>query len=186
MPIIEFTVDDDDINVGDCTTLRAHIEQVQEARLSGAEYSNSPVTGPYWKGSTCPASTTTYTLHVVKPDGSTEDRTVKVKVTDTTPPPAPSPSVPADGLTLSCRSSQTLVWVPVSDPSGISGYYVKLEIQVTPGNWQSVGGWGPVTGKQVDVSVQCGGYYRWTVRAQDGAGNYSDWSKWSHFSVVLP
>lgn len=87
---------------------------------------------------------------------------------------------------LSCRSSQTLVWVPVSDPSGISGYYVKLELQVTPGNWQSVGGWGPVSGKQVDVSVQCGVYYRWTVRAQDGAGNYSDWSEWSHFGIVLP
>lgn len=87
---------------------------------------------------------------------------------------------------LSCRASQTLVWEPVSDPSGISGYYVKLEQEVTEGNWQSVGGWGPVTGEQVDVSVQCGGSYRWMVRAQDGAGNYSDWSGLAYFGIVLP
>jgi hypothetical protein len=95
--------------------------------------------------------------------------------------------VPADGLEIDCKSSQTLVWMPVSDDSGGPVvYYVKLERQISPGNWQSVGGWGPVSGKQVDVSVDCGIQYRWTVRAQDGAGNYSDWSSWSHFSMRLP
>jgi hypothetical protein len=37
----------------------------------------------------------------------------------------------------------------------------------------------------VDVNVQCGGVYRWMVRAQDGAGNYSGWSAPSHFSINL-
>ncbi len=104
---------------------------------------------------------------------------------DNTPPPVPSPAVPANGLELSCRLSQTLVWMPVSDPSGIDGYYVKLERESTPGNWVSAGGYGPVSGKQVDVPVDCGGRYRWMVRAQDGAGNYSAWSAPSYFSVSL-
>ncbi len=104
---------------------------------------------------------------------------------DTTPPPVPSPAVPASGLELTCRSSQTLAWLPVSDPGGISGYYVKLEREASPGNWQSVGGYGPVSGKQMDVPVDCGIRYRWMVRAQDGAGNYSAWSAPSAFSVTL-
>jgi hypothetical protein len=104
---------------------------------------------------------------------------------DTTPPPAPSPFTPQDGATLTCRSSQTLTWEPVSDPSGISGYYGKLEEEVTPGSWQP-GGWGPVGDNQVDVSVRCGFNYRWRVWAKDGAGNLSDWSEWSYFYVVLP
>ena len=104
---------------------------------------------------------------------------------DTTPPPVPSPAVPANGLALSCRSSQTLAWLPVSDPSGIAGYYVKLELEITQGQWQSAGGYGPVTGKQVDVNVICGGIYRWMVRAQDGAGNFSGWTAPSHFSINL-
>ncbi len=104
---------------------------------------------------------------------------------DTTPPPAPSPAVPANGLELSCRSTQTLAWLPVDDPSGITGYYVKLERESTPGNWQSEGGYGPVSGKQVDANVRCGGVYRWMVRAQDGAGNFSNWASPSYFSVTL-
>jgi hypothetical protein len=88
-------------------------------------------------------------------------------------------------LEIACKSSQTLVWIPVSDPSSPVVYYVKLQKQVTPGNWQSAGGWGPVSGKQVDASVDCGIQYRWTVRAQDGAGNYSDWAPWSHFSISM-
>jgi hypothetical protein len=93
--------------------------------------------------------------------------------------------VPADGLELSCRSSQTLAWIPVSDPSGIAGYYVTLEGRAhEQADWELIGEWGPMIGKQVDVAVGCPFYYRWAVQAQDGAGNYSDWSEWSHFSVT--
>jgi hypothetical protein len=125
---------------------------------------------------------------VEAPSGNV-DRSVPINVSappDTTPPPVPSPAVPADGLEIACKSSQTLVWMPVSDDSGGPVvYYVKLQKQVTPGNWQSAGGWGPVSGKQVDASVDCGIQYRWTVRAQDSAGNYSDWAPWSHFSISM-
>jgi hypothetical protein len=58
-------------------------------------------------------------------------------------------------------------------------------MEITAGQWQSAGGYGPVPGKQVDVNVQCGGIYRWMVRAQDGAGNFSNWSAPSAFSVTL-
>jgi hypothetical protein len=76
--------------------------------------------------------------------------------------------------------------VPVSDPGGISGYYVELERRTHPkASWEVAGKWGPVSGKQIEVPVECAFYYRWRVRAQDGAGNYSDWSSWSHFSVTL-
>jgi hypothetical protein len=93
--------------------------------------------------------------------------------------------VPADELVLDCRSTQTLVWLPVSDPSGVS-YYVKLESQLTATEWVSVRGWGPLSDKEVDADVDCGVIYRWAVRAEDGAGNISAWSEWFQFSVSLP
>lgn len=105
---------------------------------------------------------------------------------DTSPPPAPSPAVPANGLTLSCRGSQNLVWLPVDDPSGIAGYYVALERRAsTDASWTSTGGSGLTLDKQYTVNVECGWYYRWRVSAQDGAGNVSGWSGWSTFSVTL-
>jgi hypothetical protein len=89
-------------------------------------------------------------------------------------------------LEIACKSTQTLAWLPVKDESGIAGYYVKLEMEVTKGKWSSVAGYGPISGKQVDVTVDCGIRYRWIVRAEDGAGNFSDWSSPSHFSILLP
>jgi hypothetical protein len=103
---------------------------------------------------------------------------------DTTAPAIPAPAVPADGLDLSCRASQNLVWVPVEDPGGVS-YYVKLQRQVTVDEWHAVRGWGPLSGKEIEVDVDCGIFYRWAVRAEDGAGNQSAWSEWSYFSVLM-
>jgi len=73
----------------------------------------------------------------------------------------------------------------VSDESGITGYYIKREMEVKKGQWQTAGGWGPVSGEELKVDVDCGIQYRWTVRAQDGAGNYSGWSSWLEFSIPL-
>lgn len=104
---------------------------------------------------------------------------------DDTPPPVPSPQVPADEQELSCRSEQNLVWLPVSDPSSPVVYYVKLELQLTATTWQSVRGWGPEPGKQVQAEdLVCGATYRWAVRAQDGVGNLSAWSEWSEFTIA--
>jgi len=96
----------------------------------------------------------------------------------------PTPQVPANELVVACKSKQNLAWLPVEDPSGVV-YYVKLEQQIKAGEWSSVAGYGPLTAKQVEVDVNCGGIYRWAVRAEDGAGNISAWSEWYTFSVNL-
>jgi len=191
-PIIQFWADPAQIQAGACTTIRWHVENVQRVIFGGID---QPFDGSY---EDCLCENERYTLTVIRADGTEEKQRVDIDVNgscvtptippppqDTTPPPVPSPAVPANGLALSCRSSQTLAWLPVDDPSGIAGYYVKVEVQVTKGNWQSAAGYGPVTGKQVDATVNCGGIYRWMVRAQDGAGNYSGWSAPSSFSIGL-
>ncbi|MBU2609566.1 MAG: hypothetical protein KJ606_01270 [Chloroflexi bacterium] len=186
--VVQFWAEPAEIRAGACTTIRWHAENVQRVIFGGIDQS---LDGSYRE---CLCSNQRYTLTIIHLDGTEERRPVDVAVSgvcvtptppDTTPPPAPTPAVPANGLTLSCRASQNLVWLPVSDPSGISGYYVKLEMEVTPGNWRSAGGYGPVTDKQVNVTVQCGGIYRWMVRAQDGAGNVGPWSGWWQFAITL-
>jgi hypothetical protein len=137
---------------------------------------------------TCPCQDETHTLRATLPDGSEQNASVTIRVsgecvTPETPLGVPSPNTPRNGAELDCRTSQTLVWVPVEAPGGSVRYYVKLEQQIG-GNWQSVRGWGPESGKQVEAPVECGGVYRWAVRAEDGSGNVSDWSSWSRFSVA--
>lgn len=190
---IQFYAYPAEIAAGACTTLYWNVENAQQVIFGGVD---QPFSGSY---ETCLCAGAVYPLTVVNLDGTEERYTVEVSVTgvcatetppppppvDTTPPPVPSPSVPEDGLALSCRSTQTLAWLPVDDFSGISGYYVKLEIETSPGTWQTVKSYGPLAGKQVNVNVQCGGHYRWMVRSQDGAGNYSSWSAFSEFGIDL-
>jgi len=144
----------------------------------------------------CLCSDERYTLRVIHIGGAEERRTVDVRVNgscvtpvpaDSEPPPVPEPAVPGNGLSLSCRGSQNLVWLPVSDPSKIAEYRVQVQRQSGDGNWQAAPG-GTITGihdKQTSISVECGWYYRWRVRALDGVGNLSGWSGWSEFSVTL-
>ncbi len=103
---------------------------------------------------------------------------------DTTPPPVPAPQSPANGAVLACTATVTLSWSAVSDDSGIATYYIKLEKEISPGNWQSAGGY-TSSNTQVDVPVDCGIVYHWAVRAEDNAGNISDWSAFSQFAVNL-
>jgi hypothetical protein len=95
--------------------------------------------------------------------------------------------VPADGLTLSCRGSQNLVWVPVTAPSGIAQYQVQVQRHSGDGNWQDVPGsaFSGISGKNYTVPVECGWYYRWRVRAVAGNGSTSEWSGWRQFTVTL-
>jgi hypothetical protein len=104
---------------------------------------------------------------------------------DLTAPPTPEPVVPANGLSISCRADQNLAWLPVQDESGIAGYDLKLEKELSPGNWSAVNQWSNIQGKQQTVPVNCGLRFRWAVRAVDGAGNLSPWSGYSSFSVEL-
>jgi len=189
--VIQFYSYPPEIGAGSCATIYWNVENAQRVIFGGTD---QPFSGSY---ETCLCANESYILRVIHLDGTEEQRTVTVNVTgscditapppaaDTQAPPIPAPAVPANGLELSCRSTQTLAWLPVNDPSGISGYYAKLERESSPGQWQSVAGYGPVSDKQVDVSVDCGIKYRWMVRAQDGAGNLSDWSVPSPFSVTL-
>jgi hypothetical protein len=129
------------------------------------------------------------------PDGSEQNLSVTIRVSgdcvtpetppeEPSPPPAPSPNTPANGAQLGCVAEVSLLWVPLGAPGGSIQYYVKLEREIL-GEWQTVGGWGPTNDKQVTVEVGCGYRYRWTVRAEDGPGNFSDWAPWHEFTVTL-
>jgi hypothetical protein len=104
-------------------------------------------------------------------------------------PPAPEPIEPIDDAELPCTSSptyETFRWTAVGDPSGISGYIVALqqvpvgegdvaETQTEMGNTTSL-----------EMSLDCGRTYRWSVQARDGAGYLSVQSEWAVFSTVGP
>ncbi len=187
---ISFRVDRAVIEQGQCVTFYWDVEYATAVFFDGQ--------GVVGHGSRqeCPGQTRAYTLHVEAPRGG-GDQHITIQVVprepeshepesrDTTPPPAPVPRVPANGSDVDCRSRVTLVWEPREDPRNMRGYYVKLEVQNTKGKYGPAGEWGPVQGKQLDVNVQCGGMYRWAVRAQDKAGNMSDWSGWSSFGVNI-
>ncbi len=72
---ISFSADSTNINAGDCTFLRWAVDNVAAVYLDGAG-----VTG-HGNKKVCPGSTTTYTLHVVKQNNSSEDRQVTITVT---------------------------------------------------------------------------------------------------------
>ncbi|MFQ6015562.1 MAG: hypothetical protein ACE5NP_08975, partial [Anaerolineae bacterium] len=87
---VSFWADDTDLVQGECTTLHWDVEYATAVYLNGG--------GKPGHGSqqVCPASTTTYNLHVEAPSGNV-DRSVTISVSappDTTPPPVPSPAVP--------------------------------------------------------------------------------------------
>lgn len=176
---VNFRADKTTLNKGECTILRWDVDNATAVFLDGQGVNGHATT------KVCPTKPTIYTLHVEGAAGSV-DRTVSINIAaDNNPPPVPTPQVPANGLVISCKTTQTLAWLPVTDPSGIAGYYVHLDRQVTANSWQAVRDWGPVVNKQVTANVQCGVKYRWAVRATDGAGNSSEWSSWFAFSISL-
>jgi hypothetical protein len=196
---IQFWADPPIIAAGDCTTIRWQVENAGRVIFGDAD---QPLSGSY---RACLCDDQVYSLRVFNLDGTEEHRTLEVRVTgscetpqptppppaepapDTTPPPAPTPAVPADGLSIACKAAQSMAWLPVSDPSGIIEYRVEVQRQSGDNNWQPAPG-GSLSGLQVKeatVSVECGWYYRWRVRAVDGAGNVSPWSGWSHFAMLL-
>jgi hypothetical protein len=168
------------LTAGECTVLHWDVEHATAVFLDDAG-----VTG-HGTRQVCPGSKTTYVLRVETP-GDNTDRSVTIDVSeppDTKAPPVPVPDEPDGGEMVDCTSELWLDWKPVSDPNGVV-YYVKLQSQVKAGEWKSERGWGPESGTKVEAEVQCGGIYRWAVRAEDGAGNISAWSSWARFSVPL-
>ncbi len=190
--VIQFWADPAVITAGACTTLHWHVENASRVVFGGV---NQGLDGSY---TDCLCSSQRYPLRVTRLDGVEETRTVEVTVTgscvtptltpppDTTPPPIPTPMVPANGLNIACKSSQSLAWLPVTDPSGVDEYGVQVQRHAGDNNWTlAPGGTLAVNDIQVSIPVECGWYYRWRVRAADGAGNVSGWSAWFHFSIAL-
>ena len=188
--IIQFWADPSTVAAGACTTVRWHVENASRVVFGNVDQA---LDGSY---SACLCENTRYTLRVTRLDGVEETRTVDIAVTGScvtpivpppaVPPPAPTLMVPANDLTIACKASQSLVWLPVSDPSGISEYKVQVQRHGGDNNWQlAPGGAISVSGKQASVPVECGWYYRWRVRAVNGAGLTGAWSDWSLFAITL-
>jgi hypothetical protein len=187
--VIQFWADPPQIQAGACTLIQWHAENVKKIVFGGIE---QPFDGSY---KDCLCSDQRYTLTVTKQDGSEEKQRVDITVTgscvtptpvDSTPPSVPTLVVPADGLTIACKASQTLAWLPVDDPSGIAKYGVQVQRHSGENNWQPAPSGDQVaTGKSITIPVECGWYYRWRVIAVDGAGNESGWSGWSRFIISL-
>ncbi|MBM3499084.1 MAG: hypothetical protein FJX74_10490 [Armatimonadetes bacterium] len=130
-------------------------------------------------------------------DGTEQRRRVTIPVTgecvtpmpppDNSAPAAPGLAAPSDGLSIACKSSQNLVWLPVDDPSGIAQYHLQVQRHSGDNNWQDIPGsaFTGIVDKQKSVSVECGWYYRWRGRAVDGAGNLGPWSGWWDFIITL-
>jgi hypothetical protein len=183
---VRLWADAESVQAGSCTTVHWHVSNVSAYWVNGEDG-----VGDDGQFQACPCQDEAHTLRAVLRDGSEQNLSVTIRVIGqciTPPPPpqevaVPSPNTPRDGAELDCLSSQPLVWVSIEAPGGSVRYYVKLE-QERGGQWQSVRGWGPESGKQVEASVECGYRYRWAVRAEDGAGNFSAWSSWSQFMVT--
>ncbi|UCC65181.1 MAG: LysM peptidoglycan-binding domain-containing protein [Anaerolineae bacterium] len=104
---------------------------------------------------------------------------------DVIPPLIPTPlepGTPEEAPSVDCPV--TLRWTPVSDPSGVV-YQVSLETYYAGYDGRiSVDFWHPVHGSELS-GLPCESYrsYRWHVRAEDGAGNWSGWSYWLYYQV---
>ena len=193
-PVVEFWADTTDITAGNCFTLFWHVENVASVIFGGVE---RDLDGSY---KDCICETLTYPLTVNYLDGTQEKFRITINVTgscepskpepevDTKKPPAPTQTGPANGSTLgSCQSYVTLFWTGVTDKSGIAGYEVQAQRHSGDSNWKTAAGspWTGLGNTNVTISIECGWYYRWRVRAIDGAGNVGPWSSWWTFTDPL-
>ncbi|NIN69109.1 MAG: hypothetical protein GTO63_31365 [Anaerolineae bacterium] len=183
--IVSFEASRTQVMAGECVRFTWRVEGYPTAIYFDGEGVTSPDSRDR-----CPTAAGDFELRAEGPTG-VDTATVHVNVTqppsptpDTQGPSAPSLVSPTGGTELPC-DDVTLDWNPVSDPSGIDIYYVKVEREITPGNWQTAGG-STATGTEVTRSLGCGISYRWSVRAEDGVGNVGPWSSWGQFGVELP
>ena len=182
--IVSFEVSRSQIAAGECVTFSWRVEGSPTAIYFDGEGVTSPDSRDK-----CLTSTREFQLRAEGPGGSdTESLTVVVIQPSPTPkdtqgPPAPSLISPVGNASQGC-ADVTLRWQAVTDPSGIEGYYVKVE-KVT-GSPKS-GGWTTTdTQYTIDVAwLECGQGYRWLVWAEDGEGNLGPWSAWGTFTVEM-
>ncbi|MBA4384089.1 MAG: hypothetical protein C0410_05080 [Anaerolinea sp.] len=183
-PLIKFWAEPDTVAAGGCTSIKWNVTNAKKVIFGSIE---QPLIGG---DEECPCESKTYTLTVVGQSGQEEQRNLTVNVSgicDSTAPPAPTLVVPANGLSMGCKAAQSLTWLPIDDPSGISEYQVNVQKSGDNSDWTSLAG-ASFTGlqdKTVSLSVECGYYYRWQVRAIDGKGNVGAWSDWFYFAILL-
>jgi hypothetical protein len=183
--IVSFEVTDSQITAGECVDFSWRVEGSPTAIYFDGEGVTSPESR-----NVCPPSTKDFVLRAVGLGGEdTESLTVVVVVAEPSPtpdtqePPAPSLISPSGNAAQGC-ADVTLRWQAATDPSGIEGYYVKVE-KVT-GTFKS-GAW-TTTDTELTIAVAwlaCGYDYQWAVRAEDGAGNLGPWSTWGTFTVSI-
>jgi hypothetical protein len=184
--IVSFEVDRSEITAGECVRFSWRVEGEPTAIYFDGEGVTSPDSAER-----CVEATRSFELRAEGPSGA-DARSVTVVVIEPSPtpdtvgPPAPSLVSPTGNESVGC-ADVTLDWRRASDPSGIGTYYVKVEKEIAPGNWQSAGGW-TTTDTQYTIPVawlECGQTYRWAVAAEDGVGNMGPWSGWAKFTVQI-
>jgi hypothetical protein len=76
-------------------------------------------------------------------------------------------------------------WKIVPDPDGIVEYQVEVERAPLGVEWEPLDGspWTGVTVTALAIDARCGYYYRWRVRAVDGAGNVGPFTDWFTFNM---
>lgn len=182
-PLIQFWAEPAEVDAGKCIKVRWNVSNVKKVVFGGIE---QPMNG---YDDECPCEDKTYTLTVTHLDGHVETRNLNVNVNGScvSPiPPAPTLVVPTNGASLTCRASQSLTWLPVDVPGGITEYQVEIQKSSNNSTWVAYPG-SPVTGladKTTNITVDCGWYYRWRVRALSSGGAGS-WSTWSYFAIQL-
>jgi hypothetical protein len=116
----------------------------------------------------------------------------KTPTPDLVPPPAPTIVSPKDDFSYGCPTNGPVIleWVKSSDPSGINRYRIELRGSNNKINWSSIASF-PVADSQsttnVTNQINCNNffYYRWRIRAEDGAGNVGSWSVWEYFESTF-
>jgi hypothetical protein len=87
-PQIQFSVDRTSIRAGECVAFRWNVENVREVYFyaQGQSWQLNGVAGHDGR-TECPGQTTTYELRVIKRDGSTDIRQIRIDVQQTGTPP---------------------------------------------------------------------------------------------------
>jgi len=148
---IDFSADRTAITAGECVTLRWAVENVREVYLYGGEFGSLPGVGVAGRDSrrTCPPVTTTYTLLIIKRDGSEVNRTVTISVTA-----APTPT-------------STATPTPAPPPPVVNGSFEQPAVPSGSTMWfSSIPGWSLSFGPAIEVSNNVPAY---GLTAADGA-----------------
>jgi len=161
-------------------------------------------TNTYTEASTLtitPSFTSTYTLTPSFTASVTPSRTPTITAfvtLDTTGPPRPAIREPKSNIDVGCGNTQWMLkWSKPVDPSKIVRYNIYLNYSLDGTTYTNINldndsiinseSLNPSADVTKFVNQFCGKYhyFEWRVRAQDGAGNWGDWSLTAHF-MALP